>query len=208
MAKKLQNLEVEAKLKALGLTVFTPREFQGIFDVPRKSVSMFIFNNVKSGLLLKLRNSLYTLQDSHRDYSFIANRLYQPSYVSLATAMSYYHLIPETVYATTSITTKATREFNTPIGLFVYQSIKISAFTGYRLLTIDRQPALFAEPEKALADYLYFVSLKKISLNDRLNLKPIDRDKLTKYVGLFQRPDILSLIRKIYADSRQPRTIY
>lgn len=208
MAKKLQNIEVEATLKALGLTVFSPREFQGVFRVPTKSVSMFLLNNVKNGLFIKLRNNLYTLKDSHHDYSLIANTLYQPSYVSLATALSYYHIIPEVVYATTSITTKATREFTTPIGNFIYQHIKTEAFTGYRLQVIDRYKVLFAEPEKALADYLYFVSLKMISLNDRLKLRTINKSKLLKYARLFKRPNMEKLINRIYADARQPRTIY
>ncbi|MBI2121988.1 MAG: hypothetical protein HYT98_02595 [Candidatus Sungbacteria bacterium] len=208
MAKKLQRIEVEEKLKNLGLTVFTPREFQGIFGVSKKSVSMFILNNVKSGLFVKLRNNFYAIKDSNPDYFFIANKLYQPSYVSLETALSHYKIIPEVVYGTSSITTKAPREFKTPLGNFTYRHIKTEAFTGYRLQEIDRYNALFAEPEKALADYLYFVDLKKTSLNDRLKLKSINKPKLIEYAKLFKRKSIFKLINQIYADSRQPRTIY
>ncbi|MFH1225901.1 MAG: hypothetical protein V1684_01275 [bacterium] len=208
MAKKLQSIAVEEKLKTLGLAVFTPREFQGVFDVPKKTASMFILNNVKSGLFIKLRNNFYAIKDSNPDYSFIANKLYQPSYISLETALSHYNIIPEVVYGTTSITTKAPREFKTPIGNFTYQHIKTEAFTGYQLQEIDRYKALFAEPEKALADYLYFVDLKKVSLNDRLKLKGVNRIKLVEYAKLFKRPSMLKLINQIYADSRQPRTIY
>jgi len=208
MAKKLQSIEVEEKLKTLGLILFTPREFQGVFDVSKKAASMFILNNVKSGLFVKLRNNFYTIKDSNSDYSFIANKLYQPSYVSLETALSHYNIIPEVVYGTTSITTKAPREFKTPIGNFTYQHIKTEAFTGYQLQEIDRYKALFAEPEKALADYLYFVDLKKVSLNDRLELKNINKSKLIKFAKLFKRPGMLQLISQIYADSRKPRAIY
>lgn len=208
MAKRLQRIEVEERLKTLGLIVFTPREFQGVFDVLKKTASMFILNNVKSGLFVKLRNNFYTIKDSNSDYSFIANKLYQPSYVSLETALAHYKIIPEVVYGTSSITTKAPREFRTPIGNFTYQHIKTEAFTGYRLQEIDRYKALFAEPEKALADYLYFVDLKKLSLNDRLKLKSVNKPKLIEYAKLFKRPGILKLINQLYADSRKPRTIY
>lgn len=208
MAKELQSIGVEAKLKTLGLVVFTPREFQGVFDVTKKAASMFILNNVKSGLFVKLRNNFYAIKDSNPDYSFIANKLYQPSYVSLETALSHYKIIPEVVYGTTSITTKAPREFRTPIGNFTYQHIKTEAFTGYQLQEIDRYKALFAEPEKALADYLYFVDLKKISLNDRLKLKNVNKPKLIGNAKLFKRPSMLKLISQIYADSRKSRTIY
>ena len=208
MTKKLQSREVEEKLKTLGVVVFPPREFQGVFGVSKKAASMFILNNAKSGLFIKLRNNFYAIKDSHHDYSFISNQLYQPSYVSLETALSHYKIIPEVVYGNTSITTKATREFTTPIGNFTYQHIKTEAFTGYQLQEIDRYKALFAEPEKALADYLYFVDLKKVSLNDRLKLKNINKQKLIEYAKLFKRPNMLKLISQIYADSRKPRTIY
>ncbi|MCX6789727.1 MAG: hypothetical protein NTZ42_03930 [Candidatus Gribaldobacteria bacterium] len=208
MTKKLQSIEVEEKLKALGLVVFTPREFQGVFGVAQKAASMFILNNVKSGLFIKLRNNFYAIKDSNHDYFFIANKLYQPSYISLETVLSHYKIIPEVVYGTTSITTKAPREFRTPIGNFTYQHIKIEVFTGYKLQEIDRYKALVAEPEKALADYLYFVDLKKILLNDRLKLKSINKPKLIEYAKLFKRPGMLELINKIYVDSRQSRTIY
>ena len=208
MAKKLQSINVEKKLKSTGLIVFTPREFQGVFGVSPKASSMFILNNVKSGLFIKLRNNFYTLKDSNPDYSFIANKLYQPSYVSMETALSHYKIIPEVVYGTTSITSKAPREFRTPIGSFTYRHIKIGSFTGYRLQEIDKFKALFAEPEKALADYLYFAALKKLSLNDRLKLKNINKRKLIEYAKLFKRKSMFKLINKIYADSRKPRTIY
>lgn len=208
MTKKLQNIEVEERLKTLGFVVFAPIEFQGIFGVSEKATSMFILNNIKRGLFIKLRNGLYMIKDSNPDYFFIANKLYQPSYISLETALSHYKIIPEVVYTITSITTKATREFETPIGNFSFQQIKIPAFTGYGIQEIDRYKVFFAEAEKALADYLYFVELKKVSLNDRLNLKNVNKSELITYAKLFNRPGMLKLINYIYAQSRKPTTIY
>ena len=208
MLKKLKRIEVEEKLKTLGLEVFTPQEFRGVFEVSQNTASMFITSNINSGLFIKLRNNFYMIRDSRPDYSYIANKMYQPSYVSLETALSHYKIIPEVVYGTTSITTKAPREFRTPIGNFTYQHIKTEFFTGYRLQEIDRYRVLFAEPEKALADYLYFVDLKKVSLNDRLKLKKIKKARLIEYARLFKRPSMLKLINQIYAHSRKPRTIY
>ena len=208
MLKKLKRLEVEEKLKSLNLEVFTPQEFKGVFGVSQNTASIFITTNINSGLFLKLRNGFYMLKDSHPSHNFIANKLYQPSYVSLGTALSHYNIIPEVVYAITSITTKPTREFATPMGVFSYQSIKKKAFTGYGLQQIGRNKVLIAEAEKALADYLYFVDLKKISLNDRLVLRNINRTKLLAYVKLFQRPGMIKLVDDIYVEYRKPRKIY
>ena len=208
MIKKLKRIEVEEKLKLLGLTVFTPQEFKDVFEVSQNTASVFIALNIKSGLFIKLRNGFYLVKDVIPPHYFIANKLYQPSYVSLEAALSYYGIIPETVYSFTSITTKASREYETSVGTFNYQTIKKEAFTGYQLREINREKVLIADPEKALVDYLYFVDLKRISLNDRLELRNIDKDKLIKYAELFNRQGILKLIEQIYVEYRKPRKIY
>lgn len=208
MIKKLKRITVEEQLKMLGFMVFTPLEFQGVFDVSASTAHNFIKSNLNSGLFIKLRQNFYMIKDSHPDYWFIANKLYQPSYISLEAALSHYKVIPEVVYTITSITTKSTREFETPISTFSYQHIKITAFTGYTLQEVDRCKVFFAEAEKALADYLYFVDLKKTLLNDRLKLNHINKAKLIDYAKLFNRPSLLKLISYVYAESRKPTTIY
>jgi len=208
MVEKLNRIKAEEKLKSMRIYLFTPREFRDIFRVSQKTASTFISRNLKSGLFLKMRNRYYLLKDSNPSFYFIANKLYQPSYISLETALSYYGVIPEVVYTATSITTKSTREFETPRGVFSYQRIKKEAFIGYTSKQIEGDIVMFAEAEKALADYLYFVNLKKISLNDRLNLKAIKKNKLFKYANLFNRPGLLKLIKKVYVEQRKPRRIY
>lgn len=208
MADKLKRIKVEEMLKSMGVVVFTPREFAGIFNVSLKRSTNFISTNLESGLFLKLRNGLYGIQDSFIPHSFIANKLYSPSYVSLNTALSHYHIIPEIIYATTSVTLKIPREFSTPKGMFIYQRIKKKTFTGYGLREIDGYKVLIAEPEKALADYLYFVDLKRISLNDRLELRAIKKLTLLEFVKLFERPSMLRLVDTIYAEYKKPRKIY
>ncbi len=208
MVNKLNRIQVPEKLKKSGLVIFTPREFYDIFGISPKTGSVFISRNLKSGLFLKLRNNYYILKDSHPSLYSIANKLYQPSYISLESALSHYGIIPEVVYAVTSVTTKPTREFTTPKSVFSYQRIKKSVYAGYSPVTIEGRVVLLAEPEKALADYLYFVDLKKISLNDRLNLKGVHKGKLWKFIQLFKRKSLLKKITEIYAEQRKPRKIY
>ncbi len=148
------------------------------------------------------------VKDSHPSDLFVANKLYQPSYISLERALSYYGIIPEIVYTTTSITTKIPREFDTPLGIFSYQRIKKEAYTGYSLREIDKEKVFFAEPGKALADYLYFVDLKRVSLNDRLELKNVKKGELISFVKLFKRGSMLKLVDQIYAEYKKPREIY
>jgi hypothetical protein len=67
----------------------------------------------------------------------IANPLYGPSYISLEYALSYYGLIPERVESITSVTTKRSKKFITPLGSFSYEHIPLKAYPigivgGYR----------------------------------------------------------------------------
>ena len=209
MVKKLKRIEVEEKLKSLGLMIFTPQEFKGIFGVTPGAAAVFISHNLSTGgIFTKLRNGLYMVKDAYVSQAFIANKLYEPSYISLDTALSHYGVIPEIVYATTSVTAKLPHEFTTPKGVFIYQRIKKQAYTGYGLRLIDNDQVLIAEPEKALADYLYFVDLKRVSLNDRLELKKIKKSVLLEFVQLFERSSLLKLVDTIYAEYKKPRKIY
>ena len=57
---------------------------------------------------------------------------------------------------------------------------------------------LIAEPEKALADYLYFVDLKLKTLNERLYLKrKINGKTVMRYVKLFERKSLIDLAKGI-----------
>ena len=133
----------------------------------------------------------------------------KPSYISFDTALSFHGIIPETIYTITSATTKATREFKINNMYFTYCKIKKSVYTGYRPIKYLNEIVLIAEPEKALADYFYFIELKKRQLNyERLNLKNIRKNKLISFAKLFNRPRMLNLINQIYADFRKPARIY
>lgn len=208
MVPNLNRLEVEKRLKSLKLPVFTPNEFKDVFDVPLNTAQAFIKRNLKSGLFIKLRNNYYQIQDSNPSQYLIANKLYQPSYISLETALAHYGIIPETIYGITSVTTKATQEFETPRATMSYQRIKGSSFMGYKSIILEGVVVLIASPEKALADYLYFVDLGKASLNDRLDLRRVSRARLIMFAKLFNRPSLLKLIDKIYVEYRKPRRVY
>ena len=68
------------------------------------------------GLIEKLRRGIYILpaggpEQSRPDANWIANRLYEPSYLSLETALAFYGLIPEKVTELVSITPRQTMQF-------------------------------------------------------------------------------------------------
>ncbi len=114
----------------------------------------------KKGLLIQLRKGLYILNDGDRRWTlsrlFLANQLYQPSYISTEYALHYYDLIPERAVDLTSVTPRKSIVFENHYGRFIYQHVKIKSFSGYRMIKDENNfNILVAEPEKALLDFLY-----------------------------------------------------
>ena len=209
MKRKLKLHQVVKKLKEKKMNLFTPLDFRRVFDVSNWACRWFIKIHTKEGDFIKLRKGLYMLADHPVNYYLIANRLYEPSYISFDAALSFYGVIPETIYTVTSATTKTTREFKTGNIHFVYHKLKTRVFTGYKSIKYLDNTILMAEPEKALADYLYFVALKKRDLYyERLDLKKVKKTRLLGYAKLFKQPKMIKLVKKLYAESRLPQRIY
>jgi len=115
---------------------------------------------VKSGKLIQLRRSLYSLSERYSKMAphlfVVANKLKHASYVSLQSALEYYGLIPEYVPSVTSVTTGRPETLSTPLGYFIFRHIKTALFSDYKVLDLgNAQSAFIAGPEKALLDLLY-----------------------------------------------------
>lgn len=183
--KKLKLHEVETKLLSLDKKIFTTGDLMAIFGAKKRASEAFIDYNIGKGVFIRLKKGLFAIARDFPGDFYLANNLYYPSYVSLDTVLSYYGLIPESVYAVTSVTTGPTREFEVQNRTFVYRKIKKQAFTGFITKKIEKKIVYIATPEKALVDFLYFVFLKKRQFNDRLDLGRVDKEKLRTYVELF-----------------------
>jgi predicted transcriptional regulator of viral defense system len=148
----------------------------------------------QKGYIQKIRREYYCLQERTKDENFLfftANKIYSPSYVSMESALAFYNFIPEGVFMTTSLSTRNTASYSTPVGDYLYYNIKPSLFFGYRLIQVNGFSIKIAEPEKVILDFLY---LKKLnSKNDinaiRLNkiqiCELVEFDKLKQYQKLF-----------------------
>lgn len=213
MAKILNWVKVEKILSEKGLMIFTLYDLMRIFNVSASAVTFFVHRNTKKGLLIRLKKSqkgsLYAFADKLPSQYLIANRVYEPSYISFDTALSFHKIIPETIYGITSSTTKATREFRVANIQYKYFKIKKEIYLGYKPIKYLNNTILIAEPEKALADYVYFIDLNKRSLNyERINLRDINRTKLMQYIKLYKRPKMYQIIEKIYANFRKYSRTY
>jgi len=191
----LKPLQVREELLKQNIRIFTASEFMRIFKSSPVNTKYFLETQVNEGLLLRLKQGIYTLKTDPPSEEEIANALYRPSYLSFEYALSYYHLIPEMPYTITSVTTKPTRLFTISSIAYSYRTVKKEAFTGYFLQKQENRSFLIAEKEKALVDYLYFVVLQKISGSERLmeSLKDdgyyqtqgLNKEKVKEYIKLY-----------------------
>lgn len=111
------------------------------------------------GYIKKIIRGFYILSDLELNefVSFaIANRIYEPSYISLESALRYYNFIPEQTFAVTSISTRKTKTFNTWMDRFVYSNIIPNLFFGYEIVHFKNFVFKIADREKTILDYLYF----------------------------------------------------
>lgn len=109
-----------------------------------------ILESVKRGFYVAGKETNITRPER----SLIANHLYGPSYVSMDAALMHYGLIPERVYTVTSMTTKPSKSFKTPMGMFTYHYLQLPyySFGLDTVLLNTNQQVIIATPEKALAD--------------------------------------------------------
>jgi len=198
MGRKLNLIQIEKTLREKKFKIFTPFEFSRIFDTSAISAQKILERYTKKGVFIRLKKGLYAFALDYPNEMVLANRIYAPSYISFETALSYYHLIPETVYSITSATSKSTREFFLKEMVFSYLKIKKEAFTGYVPSQFNEDTILIALPEKAVCDYLYFVSLGKKKLNDRLEVDGLDPKKIKKYLRLFRRKGLERIINDLF----------
>jgi len=201
---------VEFQIKMEPFRVFS------IGDVEKQFPSFNPMNLVrwqKKGYILKLRNRWYAFNDteSHENLEWlVANLIYAPSYISLHTALSWYNLIPEMVVHTTSVSTRKTNKFSTPLGVFDYHRIKPELFGfGYSLDNMDAyrsknnnsRKIMVATPQKAILDFFYinnFYSSEKDMVDLRLNetvLAEIINEELYSYLSKYNSKALETRIR-------------
>jgi predicted transcriptional regulator of viral defense system len=169
----------------------------------------------KKNYIKKIRRGFYMFTDTDINDSslfLIANKIYQPSYISFEMAFSFYGLIPESVYGITSATTQKTINFKTSFGTFIYHSIKSNLMFGYKLIKYQNQNYKIAEIEKCLLDYFYINphlkttdDFKEMRINIDNFKEKVDLKKFKIYLEIFNNKRLESrmnkLIKYIYADA-------
>lgn len=150
----------------------------------------------KKGYIKRIANGIFMFADEPIDEMYLyylANKIYEPSYISLESGLAYYGLIPEAVYKTTSVTTKKTSHFQQDNIVFEYRSIHSRFNFGYTLVNWKNVAIKIAEPEKVFIDYFYLNTeintvdrIEDMRFNKTAMNQQIDWNKIDRYLSIYK----------------------
>lgn len=187
--KRLRELEK--------LSYFDKNTLSQVIELSDNSLYANIKRWLNNGDLIPLKKGMYVTREYYLNLSnkegyaeFVANKLREPSYLSLESVLQKQNILTEAIFAFTSITLKATRTYKNKFGTFIYRNIKETLFTGYDIRQQGPYEIREASKAKAVFDYLYLKSLRIQDINDdfldslRLNLDEFtskNMDEFSKY---------------------------
>ncbi|OHA75676.1 MAG: hypothetical protein A3I38_02205 [Candidatus Wildermuthbacteria bacterium RIFCSPLOWO2_02_FULL_47_10] len=194
----------DIKQKLGGLKVFS---IEDLYVVDPSFRLETLYEWEKKTWVIKLRSKKYIFADynpTNYDLYLIANRLYDPSYVSLELALNHYGVIPEAVMRVTSVTTNKTLSVETKIGIFDYKSLDPRLFFGYQIITNDGTTYKIASLEKAIVDYFYLNSqvaevddIRGLRFNEELLKEKLNRLELEKIMSVFDSETLNTRISRL-----------
>ena len=143
-----------AKLLNAASPFFSVSSLQALLNLTRESARTTASRLVRRGILVRVQRDLYALSNSRYSLFSLANALYQPSVISLETALNYWGIIvqvPQTVFSIAQASYGCVAD-NTE---FVYRRMSSALF---RFGQVKVEGFFIAEAEKALLDTLYMKS--------------------------------------------------
>lgn len=162
----------------------------------------------QAGYLTPLCKGMYVFSEAERtntlDEFYLANKMYEPSYISLETALSFYGIIPERATVITSISTLKTNSFHNPIGHFEYRHVKPACFRGFKNFKRVGHLYLMAEPEKAVIDFLYLnlsrfdknISKQLIESYRFQEMENLNTDRMIEMAALFSSKKLMRVTKE------------
>jgi predicted transcriptional regulator of viral defense system len=158
--------------------ILSIEDISKLLSINKESAKVTANRYVKQNQLIRLKRNFYITPAKfeklkEEDYFTLANMLQVPSYISLATALSYYNISTQQMQdIIESIAIKRTANFEVKNVEFKFFLIKKNLYTDFFL----EKHFFIAAPEKALADSVYLTALGKYNCD----FEATDFSKLNK----------------------------
>ncbi len=173
-------------------SLFTTKSLRDLWGsvIAPSSLFSLISRLEEHKVLHRLERNKYSLAGRVVHDFLVANFLYEPSCVSLQTALNFQGVLPQFPYEITSVTPKKSITKSIDGKVFRYVHIKNTLFWGYDL----HEGILMAQPEKALLDLIYLKTkgLATVHMDD-YTIEGINKSRYYAYAKQFplSRKDIL-----------------
>ena len=172
----MKQIKALQTLQASGKQIFSSADLQKLLGVAETNYMKVLAGRlVKEGVLERVMRGRYVLSSNKPSDFALANALYQPSYISLDSALNYYGILIQSPQQIMSVTTNATKRIKVKGKTCAYMHLDQKYFTDYQ--KIDGM--LIASPEKALIDTIFFAALgRSVLAIEELQLQSIDKKKV------------------------------
>lgn len=187
--------EIIKLLSAKGISLFTLSDFSRLLKIHNRNTLYKIIQRLtKEKIIQKLVKGKYSFLFGKTNDFETANFLYQPSYISLESALSFHGIITGFPYQITSATPKKTKKIEIERKEYTYTQISQDLFWGYE----KRENFLVADKEKSLLDFLY-LSFKGLRIfdPDDFEFSQIDKKKIKDYFQMSKNKKFLKFLKKI-----------
>lgn len=158
-----------------------------ILSISKESAKVTANRYVKQKLLIRIKKNLYITPvkfDNLKENEFfqLANYMQVPSYISFASALSYYNIYTQQLRGVIeSAALKRSKTFNVNEIEFRFILVKTIFYMGF----VTENNFFIAAPEKALADAVYLSSLGKYNLDfNAIDFGKISKSEVNEYIKL------------------------
>lgn len=187
--------EIIKALQGKSISVFSAIDFGRLFKIGRRdTVYKKLGRLTQKKIITRIIKGKYLFNLNPPDDFVLANFLYQPSYISLESALSLHGIITGFPHAITSVTPKKTKIYSIFGKEYKYTHLAPKWFWGYE----KKETFLMAGSEKAVVDYLYlaFKGLRSPE-TDEFDFSVINRKVLGNYLKRIADGRFLRFIKKL-----------
>lgn len=193
--ESISAIEGQRRLKEAGLKFVGPIEVSGLFGIEKENTVYKLLQRwEKYGVVARLTKGLYRVVDTNMDDFEVANRLIEPSYVSLETALNFYGILSQFPYVITSVTTRKAKRVIVEGKEYEYTKLANNLYWGYE----KTDSWLMAVPEKAVVDQLYLVAkgLRSAPV-DEWDMSLVNKSRLADYCRRIKFAPFIKLVKNL-----------
>ena len=173
------------ELNNINKLIISIEDIAKVLSINKESAKVTANRYVKNRSILRIKKNFYIAINKYENLNEkelfkIANAIQVPSYISLASALTYYNISTQQLRGIIeSVTTKKTNSVKVKEFRFNFILIKKNLYTGFIL----EDDIFIALPEKALADIVYLSSLGRYSCDfEAIDFNKLNKNKVTEYI--------------------------